>query len=214
MRLFEWLGKASDAEVGETATSGTGQSGTVAIVSTASLVVTNALSYYITQQTSSGSGEVRNRIILPVPLPLQKMRATWLLRQSNTDANFGQLYTGLYYYDGTNANLADMVWNSNAGATEEIQYRNSSNVFTNTGFNYPADAGYLGASWHVVSFDVDFSTPEFTRLRFDEETDLVAKAMYAGANATYPCVTLETALAGQTSAANCSIDSITLDTLE
>ena len=214
MRFWEWLGKASDAEMGETATSGTGQSGTVALESTATLVMSNAQSIRISQQTSSGNGQVTHRVVLPVPVYYTKLRARWFLRQSNSDATFDQVYTSLLYYDATNVNNFGFAWNSNGGVTKQIQYLNSAGTYVHPGFSYPANGGYLGASWHEIEMDVDISTPEYLRLQFDGETDLTAKAARAVANTTYPCIVLETALAGDANASSISIDQITLDLLE
>ena len=211
---WEWTGKADDAQAWNFYSSGTGQSGAMALSTAADTVLTNAQSLKLTQQTSSGNGTCNSRLVLPGWIGYTKFRVTWVYRVDVVDANFYTLQFRCYDFNGTDGVSYSMQQNSGVGATEEMQYFNDSGVAVDTGFYYPEDKGLGDTAWHTIGFDVNAVDYEYTALYFDTQYDLAAKSAKSIAYAAETGVYLEQILVGNTTLSTIYIDSVTVDLLE
>jgi len=208
--VWDWQGMNGDAQPLQIVQAGTGQSGTIALSTTVDEVLTNTKSLKLTQQTSSGAGNVKGRLVIPRPLGLPRMRVGVVYRMFDDDANFDYFQVQLNDNDGTNYRQAIMKQNSAEGVTEEIQYQNSAGALIDTGFTYPADQGNAAQQWYTLEMDVDLQAKDYTRLQFCNETDLVAKGMKELTASNYPSLLLQFRFQGDDTLCQVNIDSVYL----
>lgn len=207
--LWSWTGSSEEILFGATTASGTGQSGTAALSTTPLEVLTKAKSLHFTQDTSSGDGNVYLVQYLPLWSGVTKKRITYTFSPPGTDANFGYLnfvyreFDGSKYYDYT------IKWNSNAGATEEIQYINSSGTLVDTGFTYPADAS--ASTWYELQVDIDISANTYTFIRLNEQSLQSTIPVYEPANSSDPTSNIILWINGSTTASAFNIDSVVIE---
>jgi hypothetical protein len=211
---YEWLGNASDAQPFFTSSTGTGQSGTVAVTTTANNVLTRAEALALTEQTSSGSGESTGSIALPHPLGYKKLRLTWVFRVLMDDTDFYSVTVLMDEYDGTNVSKYEMAMQSDVGSTEQIKYRNSANTLVDTGFTYPTDQGFGGRGWHRAGMDISLEAKTYTRLAFDSEFDISTIDSYSVANASAECINISISCVAKTVLSTALFDSIVVEVLE
>lgn len=211
MILWQWLGEYGAVVPGYVVTSGTGQSGTVALTTSTGEVLTlaNALKY--TQQTSSGDGTVTMDVRIPRPLGARKMRITVDFLIPIADADFDRFMIRYYDYHPTIYYYYGLRQESNAGATEEIQYLNSAGAWVDTGFGYPSDQY---KEWSRIQFTIDLGENKTTSMAFGSEFDLTSRDAAYGAGAFVPGQTIAMLFAGGTTAAEMFVDKIIIDVQE
>lgn len=215
MIVYEWLGKADDVVPFSITQVGTGQSGTVALVSTANNVLTNAQAIKITQATSSGAGNVQARLVFPRPIGYERYRFSWVYRLENDDADFNHVRFQVVDFDGTDGEEYALFINSNFGSTKEIQYLTTGEAQTDTGLVYPEDQGIDDQAWTSIGFDVNTTDKKYTRQWLNSDYSLASRdnyspASYPGETALYTFIKL----LGTTTACAILIDSFTVETLE
>jgi hypothetical protein len=214
MILFEWLGKDGDAQPFSLYSNGAGQSGTVALHTTAGEVLTNAKSLLFTQQTSSGDGKSAGLLYINRPLSFRRVRLLIAYRILNNDADFDTIALVLRDYDGVNSRQYALRQQSNAGATEEIQYLDSGGSNIDTTFRYPTDQGLAARQWHDMGFDADFTAKTYTRMSFDAAFDLSAVDAYESSTSDYPGMLIDLSISGGTTLVSLAVDSIRLEVID
>ena len=215
MIIYEWVGKADDVLPFSVTQVGTGQSGTVAIVTTANNVLTNAQAIKITQQTSGGAGNVQARLVIPRPIGYERFRYSWVYRLLNDDADFSHVRFEVTDFDGTDGEEYALFINSNFGSTEEIQYLTTGEAQDDTGLFYPPDMGIDDQAWSSISYDINVSDKKYTRQTLNSDYSLASRDSYSPGS--YPGETgiyTYIKLLGTTTACAILIDSFTVETLE
>ena len=207
--LWEWTGSDEDTLIGYDTTSGTGQSGGMALTTAQGTVLNKAKSMALTQQTSSGNGLVYWASYLPIWTGVTKKRATITFTPPGTDANFDFFQFTFREFDGSKYWDYSIKWDSNFGATEEIQYINSSGVWTDTGFNYPADE--TTNRWYELQIDIDIVDHLYTFIRLNNQSIQSNIDVYGPANGSFPTSNFILWLDGSTSAVQVNVDSLRLE---
>lgn len=214
MKLFNYVGNNQDAEFGRTISVGTGQSGTVAPTTTADEVMTNAQAMKITQQTSSGDGQVDLQFYLPKPSGFKRFRILVVWRVPYNDNLFNAAEIGLEAFDGTNRWWTQMSLNSANGVTEEVQYLNDSSALVDTGFNYPTND--LGRVYQWNEFDqiLNITDDVLELIRMGDQVLSTRPACSKTANITNPSLRITCSMDGDTNASGLLIDSILVEAID
>ena len=215
MIVWEWTGQDGDAQPFTVTSTGTGQSGTVALHTTAGEVLTNAQSVKVNQLTSSGSGNVYAKVTLPRPIGVDKLRFNITYRLLNNDADFYWVDFALTDFDGADGEYYGIRHNSYLGAVEEIQYYTTGATRVDTGLAYPVDKGIANIAWWTLSIDLNTTTKKYTRFALNSDALLVDLDNYSpGSYEAETGIAFVADLSGKDVASAFLIDSISLEALE
>jgi hypothetical protein len=214
MKLIEWSGRSEEIICGVNASAGTGQSGSNAVSTTADQVMTNAKSWQITQQTSSGDGDVHTYFALPCEQWMNKMKANLVIQVDSLDVDIDAIYLHLFKYDGTNKTQASLKWNSGYGLVEEFQYLNSANTYVDTGLTYYSDISNTAPIWMNFGFTVDFATPAMTQIHIGNQFADVSYASRQAAVGGNPFMQFKFGLSGDDTLSRINIDRFSLEVLD
>lgn len=211
MKLFNWSGAPGEVLSGSAAASGTGQSGGLALTTTAAEVLTGASALDFTQQTSSGTGTSANYWIMTLPLGSNIIRFNVVFNLKTADADVLYWLLTMTDYDGTNISSPGLRLNSNYGATEQVEYLNSSDAWTDSGLTYPADLASLYNLFLPMGFDYDRVNHNYLRMWIGEETLLSTISVKSSASSVVAHNNFGVSLAGDDTASECIVDSISLE---
>jgi len=208
--IWSWSGLSDQILFGETFQTGTGQTGTMALDTTGKYVMTNAKSLKYNQVTSAFGGTVYNVIYLPREHVAKRLRATWVFMNDNDDADLDHILFVYRVFNGTHYEDYAMRWTSAFGGTEEIQYKNSSGVFTNTGWSYPTDMGG-DERWFELSYDNDLTNQKITFMRLNEQVLQTDAPVHTVSDTSFPTSLMLLQLSGVDTEIAVYVDSFTLE---
>ena len=148
---------------------GTGQSGTVAALPTATNAgvalspVPNIL--HVSQNTSAGNGNVNAEVYPALPTTSTKFRMDVEFRVANEDTDWNSIIFLLFIYDGATVVTAAVRLESLLGVTNEVQGYDAAAAYVDTTLAWPFDAanwGIRGLNRLILDITADFDNAEYT----------------------------------------------------
>ena len=206
MRQFYWDGTLPNRNPWATSSNGTGQSGGVALDTTASRLLNGQVSCKMTSQTSSGNGTIGTSARVMQQTDWRYVRYFERFQIGTDSSSWANSGHALYIWTGAQYASLQLEIYSNDDSGSLIRVWDSTSAWVDTGLTWTAwNAGNRDA-WFELEMVYDITADEYKMIRLSDDVVTTAFKLDWSANLAQPQFRIDSYITCATSAVSKHVD--------